>query len=413
MMNLLPDFPLHLSPMALFGITLLLGLIGGEIARRIPFLPIISGYIAIGFLIGPGGFNIINTHVVETAHVFVEISLGLILFELGRNLDFRWLYHDKGLLLMSLAESSLTFLLIFTLAYKWIGFSCLQSAFAGTIAMATSPAVVMLVANDLSSEGPVTRRTLYLTSLNNLYALIMFTVLLPLAQTSTQAHAIPMFFMHTIYRLIGSFLLGLVMYYITELIAWLIVKNRENHFVLFIGLVTLTTNLAYIFNFSTMLALLSLGIIAKNIDRKHRLMEVDFSWLSRLFFILLFVVVGVHLQLRGLWEATSAILLFILVRNVAKTLGICLFAKISNLTVSQRFAISLALTPMAEISIGMSTILIDYSPTIGSQLLMVVASVVTLLYVIGPIVTQFSFIKTGEAISQTDVKGYYDSTIRF
>lgn len=409
-MGLFPHFPLHLSPMALFGITLLLGLIGGEIAKRIPFLPIISGYIAIGFLVGPGGFNIINTHIVTTANVFVEISLSLILFELGRNLDFRWLYHDRGLLLMALAESALTFGLIFALVYQFVGLTWLQSAFAATIAMATSPAVVMLVANDLSSEGPVTRRTLILTSLNNLFALILFTILLPLTQTKISTFSVIV--SHSLYRLIGSIVLGLVMFFIAELIATLTAKNKENQFVLFVGLVMLTTNLAQVFHLSTMLALLSLGIIARNVDRNHRLMEVDFSWLARLFFILLFVVAGIHLQLRGFWQATAAVLLFIFVRAIAKTLGVCLFAKMSKITKYQALAISIALSPMAEISIGMTTNLMSFNPDFGRPILFIVTSVVTLLYVLGPVATQFAFITMDEAISPTSKnKVYNDNTI--
>src|SRR5688572_16947051 len=99
-MNYLPNFPLHFNVLTIFGITLLLGLIGGELARRIPFFPRISGYIVIGFLLGPDGFNIINQSMLVTTRLFVDISLGIILFDLGRHLDFIWLRNDKGLLLM-------------------------------------------------------------------------------------------------------------------------------------------------------------------------------------------------------------------------------------------------------------------------------------------------------------------------
>lgn len=137
-MDLFPHFPIHLNSTALFGLTLLLGLIGGEIAKRSYFFPIISGYIAIGFAVGSGGFNIVNSSVLATAHIFVEISLSLILFELGRHLDFRWLYRDPGLLLTAFAESGLTFAAIFSITHWFIGLALLQSALAGTIAMATS-----------------------------------------------------------------------------------------------------------------------------------------------------------------------------------------------------------------------------------------------------------------------------------
>src|SRR3990167_4059714 len=116
-MHFLPEFPLRLNPVALFGLTLLLGLIGGEIARRSRILPTISGYIAVGFLVGPGGFNIVTPLLLANARIFVDVSLGLVLFDLGRNLDFTWLRHDRGLLPMALAESTFTFLFIVIVFY--------------------------------------------------------------------------------------------------------------------------------------------------------------------------------------------------------------------------------------------------------------------------------------------------------
>lgn len=391
-----PHFPLHLNSTALFGIILLLGLIGGELARRVKFLPIISGYIFIGFLIGPGGFNIANHSVLVSARIFVEISLSLILFELGRHLDFRWLYRDRGLLLMSLTESFLTFGMIFFIFYFFLKLSLLQAALAGTIAMATSAAVVLMVAHDLLSEGPVTRRTIVLTSLNNLYALIIFVSLLPFVQN--QNADILTNASHVLYRLGGSFLLGIFMFVIAELIALFIGKNKQNQFILFVGLVTLSASLAHIFNLSTMLVLFTLGVLARNSDRRHLLMEVDFSWIARLFFVLLFVVTGAHIQLNGLGIVAGSIFIFILVRGLAKMLGVWLFASASNLSRKQVLAIGFALSPMAGVAIGMSNILADFNPDFGRTLLLIVTGVVAILHFFGPIATQLAFIKAGETL---------------
>lgn len=396
-MQIFPYFSMYLNSVALFGITLLLGLIGGELAKRSYFFPIISGYIAMGFLIGPGGFNIINSSMLASARIFVEISLSLVLFEMGRHLDFRWLRKDYGLLLSSITESGLTFSAIFIIIYFIVGLSKLQAAFAGAIAIATSPAVVMMIAHDLSSQGPVTRRTLILTSMNNLFALIIFTFLLPLTQHDIPSGSIKLF--HAAYRLFGSFALGLVMFVVTQLIAYFIGKNKDNQFVLFVGIMMLTTSLCHVFQLSTMMSLFTLGVAACNLDYKHRLMEVDFGWVARLFFILLFVVTGVHLQVRELGSIIGLVLLFIFVRGLAKAAGVFLFAGVSKLTKLQAVAISFALSPMSGVAIGMSNTLVDYSPDFGSRLLLIITSVVAVLNLFGPVATQLAFIKTGETVN--------------
>jgi len=393
-MHFLPHFPLHISSFTLFGLILLLGLAGGEFIGRYRFLPRILGYIVVGLLIGPNGFNWVSDYLLADTHLFVDISLGLILFELGRQLDFAWLYRDQGLLLMAIAESGFTFCLIFTALYL-LGLPGLSAILIAIVAIPTSPAVVMMVAYDLSAHGPVTRRTLMLTSLNNLFALILFTLLLPF----TQAHiAIDSALLsQTVYRLLGSMLFGLVIFVITMLIACLTGKRKESQFILFICAIVLAITFSSALNLSNMLTLFSFGAAARNLDRKHLLMEVDFGWLARLFFILLFVIIGIHLQFQGLWQATWAVLAFVFLRAIGKVAGVWLFAKKTRITKQQAVAISLALSPMAGVALGMSNKLIAFNPELGHLILTIIAAVVAILNIIGPILTQIAFVKTKEA----------------
>lgn len=395
MINYLPSFPLHFNVITIFGITLLLGLIGGELARRIPFMPRISGYIIIGFLLGPDGLNIVNHSMLTTTRLFVDISLGIILFDLGRHLDFTWLRNDKGLLLMSIAESAITFTLISLMSYYVVHLAWLPSVLAACFAMATSPAVVMLVAHDLSSVGPVTRRTLALTSLNNLYALIIFTFLLPLTQTTQVSSSI--FLSHASYLLFGSLILGLIVYLFVVLMARIIGKYKHHQFVLLIGALIFTIGVTKILNLPTALSLFILGIFARNFDKKHRLMEIDFGWSARLFFILLFVVTGTYLRLEGLKTATLAVLLFVFIRAISKPLGVWLFSGTSRLTTKQALSLGLALTPMAGLAISMSNVLEDFNPDVNRQIATIIASVVAIYEILGPIATQIAFIWTKEA----------------
>lgn len=400
-MHYLPHFPLYINPVIQFGLTLLLGLIGGNIAKRIPFLPTISGYIAVGFLVGPEAFKLVTPALLANARIFVDISLGLILFDMGRHLDFVWLKHDRGILSMSIVESSLTFIFVFGLLY-WFQLPLAYASLTAAIAVATAPAVVMMIAHDLDAQGPVTRRTFILTSLNNLFGLILFTLLLPVSlQDMTTSEIIA----HASYRLLGSILFGIIIFIITMGIARLIGKRKENQFVLFIGSVIFAIGMSSTLNLSSMLSLFTLGICARNFDFKHVLTEVDFGWLARVFIIVLFVITGINLQLKGLWLATSIVILLILARSIAKSIGIYLFAKSSRLTSQQTWALCLALTPMAGEAIGMSNIAIDFNPELGLHLLTITATVITVLNILGPIMTQFAFIQSNEA---TPDQGYED-----
>lgn len=396
MHHYLPAFPLQLSAITLFGATLLLGLIGGALAKKIRFFPKILGYIMIGFLLGPNALNLISSSVLANVRLFVDISLGLILFELGRQLDFQWLREDRGLACSGLAESSLTFVFILLFGHYFVMFTWLQAALAASFAMATSPAVVLLVANDLHAEGPVTRRTQALTSINNFFALTIFTFLLPMTQSSTLPTS--KLWQHSCYLLLGSALVGLLAFLLTYFIGKLIGKDRGAQFSLFVGALILTIGIAQIFHTPVALTLFIFGVATRNLDRKHRLMEIDFGWSSQLFFILLFVVTGTYLRLDGLQHAAVAILLFIVVRSFSKTLGVFLFSKKSGITKGQIIAISLALTPMAGLAISMSNVLDEFNPDINRQIAQVMAAVVGILEILGPIATQVAFIKSKETL---------------
>ncbi|MBS0359272.1 MAG: cation:proton antiporter [Proteobacteria bacterium] len=394
MTQFLPSFPLHTTPLISFAFILLLGFIAGELVKYTRFLPKIFGYIAIGFLIGPDGLNIVTHSLLVNSKIFIDISLGIILFELGRHLDFSWLRYDRALLPTSITESGLTFVLVF-LVLHFFGLSWLQAALGGTIAIATSPAVVMTVAYDLASVGPVTRRTLILTSLNNLFALVIFSFLLPISN----AHNLGILniFMHIFYRLFGSMILVICLLILMKLLARLTGKQKESQFILFLGIVLLTIGIASILNLSTLLTLFILGVAARNFDHEHLLMEVNFGWLARIFFILLFVITGVYLKLGTVSNIIWIALTLIFIRLIAKITGLFFVGKYSRLTKKQSLAISFALTPMAGVAIGMTTMLTDFNPNFGTQLNQIISFVIALLTIIGPVVTQLAFLKTGEA----------------
>ena len=389
-------FSMHISPLTLFGLILLLGLIGGEITRLVRFIPRISGYIAVGFLVGPSVFDIINPSLLVDIRLFVDIALGLILFDLGRQLDFTWLRHDPSIIYMSLAESSFTFILVFG-TLSLLGISTTTASMAAVIAIISSPAVIILVTNDLSSEGPVTRRTLILTSLNNLIGLTLFTLLLPLAKVNTAANVSS--FAFYIHKLGGALGLGLSIFLVALILGAVIGKRKESQFVLFVGLALLTISLAKVFHLSIMLSLFVFGVAARNFDYKHVLIEVDFAWSARLFFIIMFVVTGIQLNVQGFTTSTLVILSFVLMRFLAKTAGVWLFAKKSRLTKQQTAAISLALTPMSGFSIGMAMTLLEVNPILGQQLIMIITSAATVLHTFGPILTQFALLRTDEALT--------------
>jgi len=136
--SFLPTFPLFAANMMLVGAVLLSGLAAGHVFARYLRLPRITGFVAAGLVLGPDMLNLLDAPTLAELSIFVDFSLGLILFELGRRLDLRWLARDGWLLASGIGESLLSFLFVYW-TLRYFDVAAVYAATAADIAISTSP----------------------------------------------------------------------------------------------------------------------------------------------------------------------------------------------------------------------------------------------------------------------------------
>src|SRR4029077_12546318 len=88
-------------------------------------------------------------------------------------------------------------------ALVYFDFRPLFAATAAAIGTATSPPVVMLVAQELRAEGQITERMLLFTAVNTVFAYVTLTLLLPFRQLERAAEWEPAL-LYPVYVLAGS-----------------------------------------------------------------------------------------------------------------------------------------------------------------------------------------------------------------
>jgi Kef-type K+ transport system membrane component KefB len=390
----LPGWPPPANSFALFGLLLLAGLIGGRLAATTRVLPAITGYIIMGFVLGPGVLGWLTEDALREARFFADISLGLIVFELGRRLDLEWARHDRWLLPSGIAESLLSFAAMFALL-RYFDIPALEAAVAATVGIATAPAVVLLVAAELKAEGPVTRRALWHVALNNIIALLGVAMLLPFIEGRGEAASWNPT-ARALWLVAGSFLLGYVAFHAARLIARFIGKSDAPQFILIVGMIVLTVGVAQAGKLSVLLALLVFGVCARNADPDRRLIDIRFGHAARLFFVVLFVLTGATLAPSQFGSVAWLGLALVLVRLLGKAIALYAFAWPARISASQAGTLSLALTPMAGLAIGMTQPIYDVAPDFGAHLAAIVASGIAILSVLGPIATRYALIASGE-----------------
>jgi Kef-type K+ transport system membrane component KefB len=379
----------------LFGALLLAGLLGGELARRALGLPRIVGYVLAGVLLGPQVSGLLGAGLLDRARVLIDLSLGLIVFELGHRLDLQWLRRNRWLFAAAIAESVVGFGAICA-ALLAFGFAPLLAVTAAAIGTATSPAVVLLVAHELRAAGQVTERMLLLTAVNCVFAFVALTLLLPflhLEHAVSWGEAV----LHPLYVLSGSLIMGFVG---SAALLWLsrwVGKREDRQFILLVALVVLAVGLARSLNLSVVLALITLGILARNLDRRHVLLPLRFGYGGQLFFVILFVLTGASLEFGALPAAAGAVAAFIAARFLGKALALLALGRLSGVSAAGAGLLSVALVPMSGLALVMVLDTASLYPGFGGELAAVVLSAVAVLEIFGPIATQFALKRAGEA----------------
>lgn len=400
MPSFLPQYPFTTSPLALFGLLLLAGVIGGELVRRVLRLPRIVGYVLVGLALGASGLNWLDGKLLKEAWIFVDIALGLILFELGRRLDFAWLRSDPWLAATGVLESALAFACVF-FALLYFDVEPLYAAVAASIAIATSPAVVLVVTQELKAEGQVTERALNLTAVNSVIAFVTSTMLLAWLHHEYRA-GLATVVLHPVYLLAGSALLGYCAAVAAMLLARWLGKTERGHLVVSLALIVVTVGAVRVLELSVVLALLAFGALSKNLDRRHDLLPVDIGWTGQLFVVVLFVVSGASLSVTALATGGTLALVYVLARFAGKSLGVMSLTYLSGVRRGAAGLLCLALTPMSGTAVGMVHRTGQLYPDFGAKLAAIVLSAVLILELIGPVAVQFALKRAGEAREETE-----------
>ena len=392
--NFLPQSQIALNNLLLFGVLLLAGLLSGYLFHAALRLPRIVGFVAVGMLLGPSGLNWLTEPTLEDAQVFVDIGLGLVLYELGNRLDLKWFARNRWLLASGIAESALAFLCVYLALYS-LSVQPLLAALLASLAVSTSPAVLTYITRELKAEGQVTERALNYTALNNVVAFFGVAMLLPALHLEHRA-GVMMVALHPLYLLLGSVLLGLTLSAVGIKLAALIGKRDGYHFILIVSLVVIAVGAAEALRFSVLLTVLALGILTRNLDQNRSLMPVEFGRGGELFIIVLFVVSGARLRFGANLDVAWIGATIVIARFVGKWIGLSLFARTGPLGLAGGWNLTLVMQPLTGAVLISTLGLTGNYPEVGASLSAGLMLALAVLELLGPIAVQWGLKRAGE-----------------
>ncbi|MGH6610368.1 MAG: cation:proton antiporter, partial [Burkholderiaceae bacterium] len=267
-LSYLPDWPLDWPTAIPVAILALFAAAAGEAASRWLRVPRLLGYLAAGALFGAGGYILellkIEELPIRTLEFSMNFAAAVILFDVGQRVSFGWVRRNPALLGASIAESALTFIAVY-FVLQIFDIAPLAAALIAAISMSTSPAVVLAVTREMRAQGQVTERTLLLTALNSIYAVVLSTLLLTWARVQTRG-VLDDYLLHPAYLIVGSVALAAVGGRLFLLVVGFVGRDRAAQIMVMLAVVWIVFASAVALKLSPLLALLACGAFVRTFD---------------------------------------------------------------------------------------------------------------------------------------------------
>ncbi|KIO48897.1 cation:proton antiporter [Nitrosospira sp. NpAV] len=390
----LPLWPLSVSPALWLALSLVVAVLVGEALVRYAKLPRIVGYIGIGLLLGPGGLGLIPQLPEVEWRLVVDLALGILLFELGSKVNLRWLKANPWIAATSLLEAVATFFAVFLLL-SWFDIPGITAAVAATIAIATSPAIVVRTVTESRAQGQVTDRLLLMTALNCIYAVIFHKLAVAFMHGETGTG-----FVHSVlpplYLISGSALLAWLFGVTFERIHHYVGQHEETFSFILFGMIAFATIMASTLKLSPILVLLAAGLITRYQRQRPRTFPPHFGSAGAVLVVLMFIANGLAADLGGLRSGLLLVLLLIIVRSAAKLLSVLILGHYSGIGLRQTMALGIALAPMSSVALLLTLDTSAMFPAFGSGMGLVLMSCIVILELSGPILVQKALRSAGE-----------------
>lgn len=392
------------------GIAYLLALLAGRFANRLR-IPKVTLYILLGLILGEslsgllGYPPLLDHHITEKFKILTQIALAFILVAMGgqfKNESLkRW---GKRLVIASATEILFVFALVFLSFFATNVFltkividpgfdlvtnSLILSLLLGNIAIATAPAVTLLVIREYEADGPNTELVLSLVGQNNLFAIIMFNFLIFLI-FGVESKS------YEVLVILGlPVLVGVLSGFFVSVWAQRLEKQVE-YLLLITAAVLLNVGLSMHFNLDLFLICFSMGIIIVNASPKAAQLFGAVRTIDYPFYVIFFIIAGTHLHVEQLSLIGILGVLYIVARSAAKMAGNFFGTKWGGFNLTAQRWTGLSMLAHGGVAIGLSQKIAATWPEGGQFVQTVIMGAVIVFEILGPLSLRFALVKAGE-----------------
>lgn len=379
----------------IFGMALLGGLGAGELARRAFSVPRTTGYVVFGLLVGQSALGWIAPYDVEANQLFIDLALGLILFELGYQVPPVAASEARNRLCAALQISLITGSAI-ACAILLLDFSVPSAFFAAALCLATSPAITIATCSDVGARGERTGLLFTIVAINGCVAFVAAVCSLPLLGADEPvlglagAWAVGR-------ELAVAVVLGGACAVLVLLGARLLGRRPEHQHLLILGTIVVGVGNAIYLDISVLLPMLLFGYLTRALDRSNQVVAIRIASDARIFLVVAFVLAGAVLDVGVLAGHWLEAVVLVIARAAGQFTGVWWNRRRLRLDTRSAAHLSLGLQPMSSVALvllaNVHTLYAGLEPRLAGALL----ATILLMQLFGPLATQTAIKGFGEA----------------
>lgn len=388
------------------GFMLMGAFIGGKFAALVK-LPRVTGYLAVGVIVGPHLSGLVTTDMLYAAKAIEGIAVALIALTAGGEIRMGWVKQQlRRLTLITFSEltvvAGVVVLVVFLgrglfpfMPSDDLGEAAVIAMVFGAIAVANSPTVTIAVIAETASEGPLTRTVLGVTILKDVCVIVLFAIAMTIAKDALGSGDDTSVALTILRELGGSIAVGVVVGIGIDLFLRHIGRDTP---VFLLAVCFAIWQVSATFHLETLLVALAAGFWVENFARADGdALIKGVERLSLPVYALFFASAGAKVDLGALAELWPFALALTVARALSVWTGTYIGARLARVEPEvQRYA-WLGFISQAGVTLALSTIVARQFPGWGDGVQAIIIAMIAIHEIVGPIGFQQALRRSGEA----------------
>lgn len=387
-------------------------------------IPVVVGYVFLGILLSPDivkYFPFVNldlrelyTFILANMSYITQIALAFIAFTIGSELSIKTIKRlGKSIFYIVIIQSLAAFGFVAAAIYL-LGWPLYMGLLLGAIATATAPAATVMVIQEYNAEGPLTSTMMAVIGIDDAIALIVFSLISPVAYAQFQGGIDINFaevMIHPLIEISGAVIVGLAVGYIAQLLITSY-DQKIKKILSALTMILLGTSISIHFGFSPLIANMTVGFAVRNFAKKNLQISEYIDTITIPLYALFFIIAGTEIRFSEMGSMSFFMIAaaYFIARSIGKIGGASFAARISDASENVKKYVGLGLLPQSGVAIALAySVQKQYAeaPEIGLLIFNTLLLTAAITEIFGPLMTKYALLKSGEG----SIEGSYQNNL--